>query len=271
MKLDYYTLLCPEPIPLSVGTIKQPTLRDIGILTFEKFNIFELYLTIKPREYCQITDNMRIREFWKIIDEDQQNELTMYDIALLDEYARMAYQDIFNFFFVEDVVFNKGVFLVLYKNDGIESLSDESNIRGIISPTNFFEIINIIKQVCCIDIDEIFEEKKPKFKNAKAKKLYDKMLKATQAQKEKQMKKDAINLTLPNIISATANKCFGLNIINIWDATLFQLYDQFNKAYLNDTHYINSVHIAVWGDEKNEFDSSLWYTNTFNQKSKRLT
>ena len=30
MKLEYGTILCPEPITLSIGTIRNPKLREIG-------------------------------------------------------------------------------------------------------------------------------------------------------------------------------------------------------------------------------------------------
>lgn len=92
------------------------------------------------------------------------------------------------------------------------------------------------------------------------------MLKAKEKENKRKAQKDFYNMSLPNIISATAAKNPGLNIINIWDATLFQLYDQFEKAQNDDAHYMNSVRVAVWGDEKNQFDPSLWYKNNFDKQ-----
>ena len=104
------------------------------------------------------------------------------------------------------------------------------------------------------------------FKNEKAKKLYEKMLKAKEAENKRKEERDLLNSSVPNIISSTAAKCPGLNIINIWDATLFQLYDQFGKTQTDDIHYLNSVRTAVWGDEKNVYDHTLWYKNNYDKQ-----
>jgi hypothetical protein len=92
------------------------------------------------------------------------------------------------------------------------------------------------------------------------------MQKAQEEENRKKMEKEFYNMLLPNIISSVASKNSGLNIINIWDATLFQLYDQFEKKQNDDTHYMNSVRVAVWGDEKKQFDPTLWYKNNFDKQ-----
>ena len=83
---------------------------------------------------------------------------------------------------------------------------------------------------------------------------------------KKKEKQATIDVSVPNVISSTAAKSAGLNIINIWDATLFQLYDQFSKTQNDDIHYLNSVRVAVWGDEKNTYDHTLWYKNNYDKQ-----
>ena len=143
---------------------------------------------------------------------------------------------------------------------------NKQNVKGMINPMTLADVLDILQQVCCIKSNDPLDDPKPKFKNEKARRLYERMLKANKKENKRKAQKDFYNMSLPNIISATAAKNPGLNIINIWDATLFQLYDQFEKAQNDDAHYMNSVRVAVWGDEKNQFDPSLWYKNNFDKQ-----
>ena len=99
------------------------------------------------------------------------------------------------------------------------------------------------------------------FKNKMAKELYEKMLKAQK--KEKEEKKSSNDLTIPNIISSVCVKHPSLNYSNIWEITIFQLLDTFNKLQVNSVHEIDSIRVAVWGDEKKIYDAALWYKNQY--------
>lgn len=271
MNLDYYTLLCPVPISLSIGTIRQPTLREIGEITFFRFGMYQVYIKLTPKEYYTVLNTEKGEKFWNLLTEEQRENITLYDVILFEKSVLKVYLDIFNFFFVERVIFRDNLFFIIKTDD--YSIEDkdikltENNVCGVITPNNILEILDIIQQICCIKSNDPLDEQKPKFKNEKAKRLYERMLKAKEKQNNRRMKKEYYNLTLPNIISATAYKVHGLNILNIWDATLFQVYDQFEKAQNDDAHYMNCVRVAVWGDEKNQFDPSLWYKNNFDKQN----
>lgn len=273
MRLDYYTLLCPVPISLSIGTIKQPTLRDIGELTFPKYCMYQVYLKLTPKEYYEVVNKENGRKYWEVLSDEQKKEITIYDVILLEDIVKKMYLEIFNFFFMERIIFRDDIFLIIDTNDYDTPSEDleinKENFRGMITPTNIIDILDILQQVCCIKSNNPLDEPKPKFKNKKARILYERMLKAQADDNKKKEVKDLFNLTLPNITSATAAKCHGLNIINIWDATLFQLYDQFGKVQNDDAHYLNTVRVAVWGDEKKQFDPSLWYKNTYDKHTKQ--
>lgn len=142
-------------------------------------------------------------------------------------------------------------------------IKSQEDIRGVISENIFLQVLNAIQQVCCIDDkDENVEEKK--FKNSLAKKLYEKMLKAEKAKKEE--KKFDVNFTLPNIISSVSNRHPTVSPINVWELTIFQLYDSFNRMQVNSMFDIDSTRVSVWGDEKKTFDAALWYKNEYDKK-----
>lgn len=267
MKLDYFTLLCPEPISLSVGTIRQPTLRDIGKLNIMKFGLYQVYLKLTPRYYYKYINVEHGELYWDTLSEEEQHSVTLYDVVLVEESLQNIYVEIFNFFFIERVIFKDGYFLIINTNDYDTDSDDleltKENIRGVINRNSLMDVLDVIQQVCCIKSKDPLDEPKPKFKNKKAKRMYERMLKAKEDELKKQEKKDFYNLSLANIISSTASQSTGLNIINIWNATLFQLHDQFDKTQNSNAYYMNSVRVAVWGDEKDQFDPSLWYKNNY--------
>lgn len=271
INLDYGTLLSPEPIKLSIGTIRQPTMRDIGKVTFPQFNIYQLFLKLTPKEFytkLKLPDGV---EYWDSLSDEERAYMQLYDIVTTEEAVQKTFVDIFNFFFVERVVYQNGTFFLLNTTDKVTADSDiqltPDILRGVIHEKTFPEVLDLLQQVCCIKNEEI-DDSNAVFKNEKAKKLWERMKKAKLTSQENA--KGNINLTLPNIISSVAAKSQNLNIVSVWDITLFQLYDQFSRLQNNDAHSINSMRVATWGDEKKKFDYSLWYKNMFDRKTSLL-
>ena len=91
-----------------------------------------------------------------------------------------------------------------------------------------------------------------KVKSKKALAIMEKLNKG-RAEKNKLNKADK-NMELGNIISAVANKSQSLNILNIWDLTIFQLWDCFARLNNNTLYDIQSISVATWGNKDNYFD-----------------
>lgn len=266
MKLDYGSLLSPEPIKLSIGTIRIPILREISKLTFLKFNTFQIFLKMSPEDYYTKL-NINKSVIWEHMTDDEKKSLTLYDIVTHDEDACNIYTELFDFFFVEKVIYKDGIFFVLNKSDDTDSNIEITPeiLRGVIHEDTFYTMLDILRQVCCLKNDDILKEKDVKFKNEKARLLWERMQEAAKENEKKTRGKNNANLSIPNIISSVAAKSTNLNINSIWDITIFQLYDQFNRLQNNDIHNINSMRLAAWGDEKKTFDYALWYKNMFDK------
>lgn len=258
MKLDYMTQLNPNPIKLSVGTVRKPKLRDIADLTFSQFEFYEMFLRMSPELfYTKIKGDGKA--YWNSLTDKERENMTLYEVVLNEQSLQKIYMQILNFFLVETVVFYDDLFVLIDAKNEISS----DDICGIINKEIFLQVLNVIQQICCIaeKEDEVDESK---FKNKLARKLYNKMKKA--AQKESEERKADINLTLPNIISAVSNKHPTLNPINIWDLTIFQLLDSFSRLQVNSIYNIDSTRVSVWGDEKKTFNAALWYKNEYDNK-----
>lgn len=231
-------------------------------MTFDKFNYYEFFLKLSPDVYYTKVMKDEKRAFWDSMSNEERERTTIYDIILKDNALRDVYIEIFNFFFVENVVYKEGLFILTReKEDDLRKFED--NICGVITSETFPQVVNLMQQICCIyDEEESLDDMK--FKNNLARKLAEKMMKAKQNMRES--KKLDLDLTIPNIISSISNMHPSLNYVNIWDLTIFQLLDAFNRMQGNLVYEINSARVSVWGDEKKTFDFSLWYKNNYDKK-----
>lgn len=264
MRLDYGTQLSPVPITLSIGTLRKPTLKEISQITFDRFSFYEFFLKLSPEiYYTKLRKENDGEAYWGSLTEEEQDKITIYNIIEEDDKIRSTYVEIFNFFFVETVIYQEGFFILLKDEVANPEKIKREQVRGAIAKDNFPQVMSLLQQICCIyNEEESLDDMK--FKNNLARKLMEKMLKAKK--KEQETKKSDLNLTIPNIISSLANKHPSLNYVNIWDLTIFQLLDAFNRTQANSMYDIDSTRVSVWGDEKKTFDVSLWYKNNYDKK-----
>lgn len=241
-------------------------MKQIAELGFGVFAYYQTLMQLTPEFYYKKLANESFKKEWDSLDDDRRSAITMFDIIVLDESLIGIYSEIFNFFFIENVVFKDGLFILLDPQYDDSEITKE-NLRGAITRENFDQVMDILQQICCIH-DESYEEEKVSFKNSLAKKLYNKMLKARKEAKEKSRTEGTadMNYSLPNIISAVSNRHPTINPISVWDLTLFQLIDSFNRTQVNSIYDIDSTRVSVWGDEKNTFDISLWHKNEYDKK-----
>ena len=265
MKFDYGTQLSPYPIELSIGALRKPKLRDIAEppMSFERFNFYEVMLKMSPELYfTEIGKDSGGLEAWESFSDKEKEEFTLYKMILENEDLIQAYTEILDFFFVQKVVFKDGFFILLKNdtelNNDIANEEDVQNIRGVISENIFDDVLDSIQRICCIN--STVDESELKFKNDLAKKMYQKMQKAL-----KEQKKRDLDATIPNIISAVSSKHPSINPINVWELTIFQLLDAFNRTRTSAIYEIDSVRVSVWGDTKNTFKPNLWYKNDYDR------
>ena len=264
MKLDYGTQLSPAPITLSIGTVKKPTLDEISKITFGRFYFYESLMTSSAQDYYGIILG-DVETIWTQMNEDERDKATMYDMILVDKELQRFFMEMFNFFMEEDVYYLDGFFIVMKPGCDFDGQLNIDTIRGVIQKSNFNEVLGILRQVCCIGGDEE-PEKELKFKNKKAREIYEKIQKGKKKQAE--AKKKDMNLSIPNIISSVANKHSSLNLVNIWGLTIFQLLDSFNRLQSNAVYDIDSMRVSTWGDEKKTFDMALWYKNYYDKNDR---
>lgn len=271
IKLDYFTLLSPDPVYINgVGNIKSPTLRDISKLEY-KYNTYNFYVSLllltinnyfeefkKENSmfsyYPQELKNkmLSLKKEYDSLSDESQKDITFFNFLVNDDVLKFEAAEALNFFFEEKVDFNEQ-YKIFVTYNGQLTEDGKPQITGTIHSKNYMDIVDIILQRINVKNDEI-EKENVKVKNKLVEKLLAKMKKAALQQKKQSDKK----MSLANLISALSSHHKNISIINIWDITIYQLYDQFNRTRLDDSYNILSTSISVWGDKEKNFDEMLW-------------
>lgn len=254
MQLSYMDLLNPLPIKFSnIGSIKSPTLREIADVRYETYNTYLNFLVITPEDIIKVFEPDKL-EWYKELPSEQKSKISTFNVIINSPFNKLL-EETLNFFFVDKVIFNKKTqSYFLYEKE--ELYLQKEKPTGIIHTLNYSDIADIILQRNG-KTRNASDEDISKIKNKKALEIYLKLQKG----KEKQINQNENQkkVSIPNMISALAGIHNSLNIINIWDLTIFQLIDQFQRQQVKLMYDITSTGVSVWGNEKNKFDDSLWY------------
>ncbi len=272
MKLDYFSLISPLPFYVNgVGSIKSPTLREISKINYYTYQIYLSNLLLDPGSYYEMIDKtegaylcnfteqekdtiLRIRSEYMNLDEKSKEDISIYNIMVFDKFLIDSLLCTLNFFFEDEIIYDtKNRVFILF--NGTVDDNNRKTPTGMIHENNYNEIIDIILQRVNVDKKKD-EHKNLKVKNKTAERLLKKMKKAKKEAEKKEDKK----MEIGNLISSISAHSKTLNILNIWDLTIFQLYDQFTRMRYEDSYVMNSTSVSVWGDKENKFDDTIWFS-----------
>lgn len=254
MELTYYDLISSSPITLAhIGSIKSPTLRDVDKITYQTYVNYIAFLRMNPEDF--------FNTFYpdKKVDIEDIMNTTKFDLVRIDESFRSVILSALNFFFVEDFQY--------INEPGYECfvvLDENQNITHAITKQTYNDVVNIILQRVHIEIEKDIVDDLSKVKNKLGKKIYEKIFaRRKQFQKAKANNPD---YDYANIIASIAAYNSSLNWINIWDITVYQLYDLFERTAINDRYESSKLSVSVWGDKEKKFKFGAWHNNIFSEK-----
>lgn len=244
IRLDYFDLISPYPLKIdSVGSIKSPTLREIAALSYYTYG---LYITCLKKS-------------------------TEYSIILHDDSFAKIIEQALDFFFVEKVLYDKerGIFLIVNETQSETEDSDaEGTIHGFIGRQNYASIVSLILQRLYVTAGDSEAADMSKITNKRGRQIYEKILKGRKKLNEAKAKQVNDDLTLPNIISSVAAFSKNTNYHQIWELTVYQLFDLFDRLQIIDRYDIQTTQVSVWGDKQNTFELGLWNKNIYSTKHK---
>ena len=237
---------------------------------------------------------LNVKKQYEELDTEEKLSVSFYDLLMYDELLICSFIEAFDFFFKEEVDFvvngneitdAQFSFITYNKidtpqkiklNNGNEYSTIKTNreLVGVINRSNFKDVVDIILQRNSVQREEeITAEDLTKVKNKnKVMQLMEKMKKGQKQldktrEKKREEKGMASDTELANIISCVAAKNHnGLNMINIWDMTIYNLYEQFKLIRENNIHEAETLSVFVWGDKSNKFDIDGWFKEKFKVK-----
>ena len=235
-----------------------------------------------------------VKKQYEELDTKEKLSISFYDLLMYDELLICSFIEAFDFFFEEEVDFvvngneitdAQFSFITYNKidtpqkiklNNGNEYSTIKTNreLVGVINRSNFKDVVDIILQRNSVQMEEeITAEDLTKVKNKnKVMQLMEKMKKGQKQldktrEKKREEKGVASDTELANIISCVAAKNHnGINMINIWDMTIYNLYEQFKLIRENNIHEAETLSVFVWGDKSNKFDIDAWFKEKFKVK-----
>lgn len=245
MKFTYSDLISGDSIPVpGVGHIRSPHLwelmptRGIGLSTYN------LYLSVFTTKKDDLLKNIneQLGNAQKVLQNFEL--LETFDILVLFQDTRMLLQAAIAFFMDENLVYNSRAYV-------FETFSKEDNQKvGVISKENFSEVCALILQANFLETDKISEPQK--FASKKAKKLWER---AEKARKKLAPTDDDKKRTFGNMISKLCASSTGYTLLNIYDLTVFQLYDQyFQFSYLKAMHLTERSY-SIYGGKSFKFET----------------
>ena len=234
--IDKFTLIAGDDIRWNdMITIRQPTLMDIRSVGYHKY---QAYLSVLLIQKQNILDMMSVD------DPQLRHALDLYMILGADDDIRSMFIEALSFFIREPVSFDNGSFYI-----------------GCIPATS--RILDPVKSIIC-EISYIKQDtppEEPKFASKRAREIWLKTQKGKrELEKAKaKNKKGDDSMELPNLISAVAAEHPGYNLTNIWNLTVYQLYDQFARINTRVQIDVYGQRWAAWGQD--DFDTTMWFKN----------
>lgn len=239
MNINQLKLLKGDPINLGLCNVYPLKLNEVTELGEE---IYNQYLSIL------MTDNSLFDDYDLTKEEREELEqLTPFNVIGITCERSLEFRNLFckslSFFTREEVS---------YHPSGCFFIGDFSENR-IIDEDIFDLIKTIIKKQ-----NYLQDQEKKEFKpaNDKAKELIEKM-KEVKGKLQKQNKEDGLGLS--DIISIVSAYSQDINIMSIWNLTIYQLYELYLRLIMWDNYHSNFMLLPHVSDN-NSLDLKHWAT-----------
>lgn len=264
-------LLSGSKIELGNLEIVPYTLKEIKDYGYTKYMSNIQWISLSVDDFINSTFDDRKR---KILELSRDN-LKAFDfyIKLGGKEMQDKLVDALKMIFKNDdlVVLNDNIVAIDFIKLGIVTLDNKGDIVDvndeklgklsedeikIVHRDNFDDIIKIVKlQNYLEQPNEVAEE--TLVADEEAKKLLEHMKKMRKKveEKKKQQSDDEEEIDISDIISAVSSKSHSINKFNIWDFTIYQLYDEYARLELID-NYDFSIKAMIAGAK--DIDLKHW-------------
>lgn len=229
-------LLAGESIYVGDIPIKPLSLRQISQVGYSKFQQSIGIISITLDEMIESIDDFEMQAQLKA----ERHLYKVFDMYMLSNDMQELVLKSFNLLFQTDNVIIDGELL-----DDMSVVIDE---KYVINRDNFDDVVNMIQlqnnpEKSASDEDDYNPA------NELAKSIAEKLKRSKEiVEKSKALESDGDGLTIPDIISAVSAMSNSLNKLNIWDLTIYQLYDEFARLTKIDNYRLQ-IQASMWSSD----------------------
>lgn len=223
-------LLGGMPYDFGICKIHHPKMRDIATNGEDKY---KSHLSVIIFE----KSDMDASKF-KNVPQEEMDAITSFDIICINceinENYKKTFEEALSYFIKEEVHFTSngkgGLFYIGEKMD-----------ERYLTKDNFDDFKSIVREVCCLSKSEEVDimadlniEDSVEYERVKQIRLKLKKAKKRQSAEEKSNVES--DITLSDLVSALCGISPNLNILQVWDLTMYQFYNQFERVKLVDDY-----------------------------------
>lgn len=221
LRFDYFDLLSGEPVFLQgVGHLRSPWLKELrpkSGIGYRAYNLYLNFLSWDKEHLLKYAQLMQYRGASKL----NREVFNAFDVTTLLPQTREFCRGVLSFFMLEGLVWDEArrCYLTITNDE------EESHTVGEINRDNFEEVRRLMLQFNFIGLDK--DETPITHTTDKSKELWEKTQRFLKEQAQKTTDDDKPEYHLSNIISKICAIHPSYNLLNIYDLTVFQLYDTF--------------------------------------------
>lgn len=242
-------MLSGEPILVkNVGHLRSPILRELCPLGIghSAYNFYLNFLSWDKENLLEYDRLMKYRGVSKL----ENGALNTFDAATLLKQTREFCRGILSFFMLEELVWDDT------GRRFISFTKDESPVAiGEINRENFDDVRKMMLQLNYIGIDG--DESPVSYSDQKSKELWERTQGYLKELSKKNAGIDKPEYHLSNIVSKLCAVHPSYNLLNVYDLTIFQLYDSFFQTGYIRSSDLNERIFSNHGGEKFKFEDWL--------------
>lgn len=258
MKLEYADLLSGDAIFIdNIGHVRSPYLYELQPTKGIGWNKYALYINLFAWNKEQLLENAKKFQILGLKAFDKASDkFKCFDIMTLIPQTRMLLAEAIAFFMTDDRIGwdNSTKSYIVY--------NDKSEVIGRINRDNFEEFSEIILQLNYIGLSK---DKSPATHQQSSQQALDRWEKAQEylaKQAKTANKKENSEYSVGNIISKLCIVHNSYNLLNIYQLTVFQLYDQFFQYSFLRSAELNERVFSIHGGK--DFKGDEWLKNINN-------
>lgn len=257
MVIRYGDALSGESIYIKgVGHARSPFLKDLRPKTgigLKRYNFYLNFLMWEKEEILKYDSLIKYKGVEKLDNE----ALTCFDIIVLVDSTRLLCLEVLSFFMDEKLKWDNTnkCFLVI-------SNSDPEKIVGKITRKNFGLVRQVIKNLNYIELED--DNSKREFKNEETHRRWDMVQGFLKQQRKENSTKENPERSIENVISKICAFHSSYNLLNIYDLTIFQLYDTFYQLSHKKGNELRERIYSHHGGDKFRFED--WLKPIFKNK-----